>query len=522
MSVQNEACEPKEKTTAERGTAMNLAELPVREIERFGEHVSVIFKGREWTNVEMRSNAMRLANALKSLGIGKGDRVIIQIPNCPEVYHSFQAAYALGAVVVPINFMVGDAETAYIYKDTEAKAVISSKIFLPKIEACRKGVPSLRHVILIDADTPEGTLSFHKLVAEQSDQITIEPTHDDDLAALIYTAGTTGVPKGVMHTHHSLSINAEMQHKTVNLPSGMTSVNVLPLCHSYGIASLNYGLVVGGGKTVVLDQIDIDGIFDAISKYKANIMGAVPTLYVYMLLHPNPQKYDLSSMKYWISGSAPLTHETWKSFKEKFGGEIIEGWGLTEAGANNACNPFQGKKKIKSIGLPMEGTRMKVVDDQGNELAPGKEGEILIAGPMLMKGYWNKPEETAKVLRDGWLYTGDVGYQDEDGYFYITERKKDIIIKGGENIAPREIEEVLYSHPAVAEAAVIGMPDEIYGENIKAFVVLKQGQSATAEEVIEFCHGKLKKFKSPKEVIFISALPKNLVGKILRKDLRKM
>ena len=501
---------------------MNLAELPAREIDRFGEHVSVIFKDREWTNVELRQSALRLANALKNLGIEKGDRVIIQIPNCPEVYHSFQAVYAIGAVVVPINFMVGDAETAYIYKDTEAKAVISSKIFLPKIEACRKKAPSIRHIILIDPEVPEGTLSFHKLVAEQSDRITIETTQDDDLAALIYTAGTTGVPKGVMHSHHGLYINAQMQHDTVNLPPGMISVNVLPLCHSYGIASLNYGHVVGGGKTVVLEQIDIDGIFGAISKYKATIMGAVPTLYVYMLLHPNPEKYDLSSMKYWISGSAPLTYETWQRFKEKFGGEIIEGWGLTEAGANNACNPVQGKKKIKSIGLPMQGTQMKVVDDQGNDLAPGQQGEILIAGPMVMKGYWRKPEETAKVLRDGWLYTGDIGYKDEEGYYYITERKKDIIIKGGENIAPREVEEVLYTHPSVAEAAVVGMPDEVYGENIKAFIVLKQGQSATPEEIIEFCHGKLKRFKSPKEVIFLSALPKNLVGKILRKDLRKM
>lgn len=501
---------------------MNLAELPLREIDRFGEHVSVIFKDRQYTNVEMRKSAMQLANALKSLGIERGDRVIIQVPNCPEVYHSFQAVYMLGAVVVPINFMVGDAETAYIYKDTEAKAVISSSIFLPKIQACRKDAPNLQHVILIDPEVPEGTLSFHRLVAAQADHIAIEPTGDDDLAALIYTAGTTGMPKGVMHTHHSLYINAEMQHRTVDLPPGLTSVNVLPLCHSYGIASLNYGLVVGGGKTVVLDQIDIDAIFGAIDKHRADIMGAVPTLYVYMLMHPNPEKYDLSSMKYWISGSAPLTLETWQRFKEKFGAEIVEGWGLTEAGANNSANPFHGLKKIKSIGLPMQGTRMKVVDDLGNDLPPGQPGEILVAGPMLMKGYWRKPEETAKVLRNGWLYTGDVGYRDEDGYFFVTERKKDLIIKGGENIAPREVEEVLYTHPGVAEAAVVGMPDDVYGEDIKAFVVLKQDKSASAEEIIEHCRGTLKRFKSPREVVFLDALPKNLVGKILRKELRKM
>ncbi|MFW5931017.1 MAG: AMP-binding protein, partial [Desulfosalsimonas sp.] len=250
--------------------------------------------------------------------------------------------------------------------------------------------------------------------------------------------------------------------------------------------------------------------------------GAVPTMYVYMLLHPDPKKYDLSSMKYWFCGSAPLTRETWERFREVFGAEIIEGWGLTEAGANNSVNPLEGKKKIGSIGKPMKGTLMKAVDDEGRELPPNQEGEIIISGPMLMKGYWNRPEETEKVLKDGWLYTGDVGYQDEEGYFFITERKKDLIIKAGENIAPREVEEVIYSHPKVSEAAVVGVSDEVYGEDIKAFVVLLPEQSATEEEIIEYCREKLKKFKSPREVVFMDALPKSLVGKILRKELRKM
>ena len=501
---------------------MNLAELPQKEIERFGEHVSVIFNEKEFTNVQLRAMARKLANALRKLGIAKGDRVIIQMPNCPEIYISFQAVYTIGAVIVPINFMVSDAETAYIYKDTDAKAVISSSIFLPKIETCRREAPSVENVIIIERDAPEGTLSFHELIEQNSDEIEMMQTADDDLAALIYTAGTTGMPKGVMHTHHSLYINAVMQHDTVGLPSGLTSVNVLPLCHSYGIASLNYGHIVGGGKVVVLSAIDIDAIFATIEKYKADIMAAVPTLYVYMLMHPDPKKYDLSSMKYWISGSAPLTLDTWQRFKDIFGIEITEGWGLTEAGANNSANPLNGVKKVGSIGTPMKGTKMKVVDDQGNEVSAGEQGEILIAGPHVMKGYWNKPEETAKAIKHGWLYTGDVGYKDEDGYFFITERKKDLIIKGGENIAPREIEEVLYSHPSVNEAAVVGIPDEVYGENIKAFVVLAPEKTATAEELIEYCQEKLKRFKSPKEIVFLEALPKSLVGKILRKELRKM
>lgn len=500
---------------------MNLAHLPDKEFAKFGEHVSIIFEGREYTNVQMHSAALKLANALKKLGIQKGDRVIIQMPNCPEVLQSLFAVYAIGAVVVPINFMVGDVETTFIYKDTEAKAVISSAIFLPKIEVCCKEAPALKHIILIDGQVPENVLSYQQLLDENSDDCPIEPVDDDDMAALIYTAGTTGSPKGVMHTHQSLMANAQMQVNTVEIPDSLTSVIVLPLCHSYGIATVNFGMIKGGNKSVVLNSFDIDQVFSSIEKYKAETMAAVPTMYIFMLLHPDPGKYDLSSMKYWFSGSAPLTLDTWNQFKAKFGGEISEGWGLTEAGANNTTNPMNGQKKIRSIGQPMKGTLIKVVDDQGNELPPGQQGEILISGPMLMKGYWRNPEETAKVLKGGWLYTGDVGYKDEEGYYFITERKKDLIIKGGENIAPREVEEVLFSHPKISEAAVIGIPDEVYGENIKAFVVMQPGQTATSEEIIEFCQTKLKRFKSPKEVEFMDELPKSLVGKILRKELRK-
>ncbi|MCK9274560.1 MAG: long-chain-fatty-acid--CoA ligase [Syntrophales bacterium] len=502
---------------------MNIADLSRKEIERFGEHVSLIFEDREITNVEMHKDAARLGNALKELGVKRGDRVIIQMPNCPEVVQSFHAVYSIGAVVVPINFLVGDAETAYIYQDTGAETIISSSEFLPKIEICRKEAPAVKHVILINEASPaqNAVLSYRELLKKSSEQLEIEKTDDDDLAALIYTAGTTGNPKGVMHTHGSLYSNAKMQLDTVELSPGIVTVSVLPLCHSYGIASMNYGALLGGGKTVLLQSFDLEKVFAAIEKYKAEGMAAVPTMYIYMLLSPQLLNYDIRSMKFWTCGSAPLTLDTWNNFKEKFGFEISEGWGLTEAGANNSVNPLQGKKKVGSIGLPMKGTTMKIIDFSGNELPDGEEGEIIISGPMLMKGYWNKPAETAEVLKDGWLYTGDIGYRDEEGYFFITGRKKDIIIKGGENIAPKEIEEVLFAHPKVSEAAVIGIKDEIFGENIKAFVVLMPGEKAQPEELIAHCAAKLNKFKLPKEVEFIDALPKNLVGKVLKKELRE-
>jgi long-chain acyl-CoA synthetase len=500
---------------------MNLAKLAEDRAGELGERVGLIFKDREITNVEMIRIARKLGKALKDLGVRKGDRVILQMPNCPEVLQGFQAVWKIGAVAVPVNYLVGEAETAYIYEDSGAKVIISSSALLPKIRAARAKAPNLETVILVDPEVPEGTLSYRQIVERSPEELDIAGTEDDELAALIYTAGTTGQPKGVMHSHFSLYSNARMQYESLHLPDGLTTIMVLPLCHSYGIATVNQGLFRRGGKAVLLGSFQVEPVLASIEKYRANIMAGVPTMYVFMLLYPEPRKYDLSSMKYWISGAAPLALGTWKKFKEVYGYEIIEGWGLTEAGANNSVNPFEGLRKVGSIGLPMKGTEIRIVDRDGNILPPGKEGEIVIRGAMLMKGYWKKPEETAEVLKDGWLHTGDIGYGDEDGYYWITDRKKDLIIKAGENISPRVIEEVLFQHPRVSEAAVIGIKDEVYGEDIQAFVVLKPGQEATAGEVIEYCRTKLSRFLVPKEVVFTKALPKNLLGKVLKKELRR-
>ncbi len=501
---------------------MNLAGIAEERAKEQGERLSLIYEGKGITNVEMIRASRSLARALKDLGVKRGDRVILQMPNCPEVLQSFGAIWRIGAVAVPINYLVGEEETAYIYQDSGAKVVISSSAFLPKIQAGKAKACGLETVILVDPEVPQGFLSYPHLIEKSAEEAKVVEMDDDQLAALIYTAGTTGRPKGVMHTHLSLYENARMGFETLSLPDGLVSVFVLPLCHSYGIASINQGLFRSRGKAILLNTFSVEAILEAIEKYRADTLAGVPTMYVFMLLFPEPKKFDLSSMKYWFSGSAPLALETFKRFKDVFGFEIIEGWGLTEAGANNSVNPLEGTKKVGSIGLPMKGTEMRVVDNGGNPLPARKEGEIVIRGPMLMKGYWNKPEETAEVLRGGWLYTGDVGYVDEDGYFWITERKKDLIIKAGENISPRTIEEVLFGHPKVSEAAVIGMKDELYGEDIKAFVVLKPGEEAAAGEIIDYCRKKLTSFLLPKEVVFLKALPKSLVGKVLKKELRML
>jgi long-chain acyl-CoA synthetase len=500
---------------------MNIAELALKNQE-VGEHVSYIFEGQEITNMQMDHVAKKLGNALKKLGVKRGDRVIMQMQNCPEVLQAFQAIWKIGAITIPINYLVGQEEINFIYKDSGANTIITSPEHLDKVKIAQSKVSGVKNIIMVSDKEHPGTHSFKKLVEENSDKLKIVATADDDVAALIYTSGTTGTPKGVMLTHYGLYFVAKCQQDTTNLPQDLVTIAVLPLCHSFGVAMMNGAFLRYHGKVVIMRQFNLEHLFSNIQKYKVQSVPAVPTMYVYMLLFPDADKYDVSSVKNWVSGSAPLSLDTWKQFKEKFGGEIAEGWGLTEAGAGNAGQSHVALKKPGSIGIPMKGMDIKIFDNNDKEVPQGQEGEIVLRGPMVMKGYWNLPEATAEVIKNGWLHTGDIGYVDKDGYFFITDRKKDIIIKGGENISPRTIEEVLYSHTCIVEAAVIGIKDPVYGEDIKAFVTLKPGQTATPEEIKEYCTGKLKKFFVPKEIVILSALPKTLVGKILKKELRKL
>jgi long-chain acyl-CoA synthetase len=499
---------------------MNIAQLALMN-QSEGEHVSYIFEGQEITNMQMDRSAKKLASALKKMGVQKGDRVIMQMPNSPEVLQAFQAIWKIGAVTVPINYLVGQEEINFIYKDSGANTIITSPEFLDKVKIAQSKVTTVKNIILVAAEEIAGTHLFKKLLEDNPDVLDIENTNDDEVAALIYTSGTTGNPKGVMHTHGGLAFSARMQQESTNLQQDLISLAVLPLCHSFGVAMMNSSFFRKRGKVVIMRQFNLEQLFSNIQKYKVQSVPAVPTMYVYMLMFPDAGKYDVSSVEHWVCGSAPLSLETWKQFKEKFGGEIAEGWGLTEAGANNATNVGHVIKP-GSLGKPMKGMEMKIFDNDDKEVPQGQEGEIVLRGPMVMKGYWNQPEATAEVIKNGWLHTGDVGFMDAEGYFYITDRKKDLIIKGGENISPRAIEEALYAHPAVAEAAVIGIQDKVYGEDIKAFVTLKPGQTVTPEEIKEYCLKKLKRFFVPKEIVIMPALPKTLVGKILKKELRKL
>jgi len=531
---------------------MNIGSGIEDNVKRFGEYEMLYFQGRWYTNVEINQNANLLGNALKGLGINKGDRVAVQMPNSPEVLSAFPAIYKIGAVVIPLNPLLRPDQAAYIYRDCGAKAILTSSDFVGRVLEAQKQAPNLQHVILTDRDDVSGTISYRNIMSTSSAELMIEQTDNDDVAALIYTAGTTGPPKGVMHTHYSLHMNALsfyeyiLVHRSVTLQlnsralnpktlqfnevtqrvSGvnreMVSLGVLPLSHSYGIAFGNTGNFVGG-KTIVLQWWNVEEALKAIQTFRVTQMAAVPTMYIQILEFPELDKYDLSSLEDCQCGAAPLPLEVALRWKEKVGVDIREGWGLTESGAITTGQPGDLPPKYGSIGkCLLKCNTIKVFDEKGQELPPGQQGEIVVKGPTVMKGYWNLPEETAKAIKDGWLYTGDIGYMDEDGYFYITGRKKDIIIRGGENVSPVEVEEILLQHPAVAEAGVVGIPDAVYGEEIKAFVAIKPDKRVTEDELIAFCKDRLPSFKLPKKIQFTKSLPKNLLGKVLRAELRKL
>jgi len=531
---------------------MNIGSGIEDNVKRFGEYEVLYFEGRWYTNVEINHNANLLGNALKGLGINKGDRVAVQMPNSPELLSAFPAIYKIGAVVVPLSPLLRPEQAAYVYRDCGAKATLTSSDFVGRVLEAQKQTPDLQHVILTDRDDVPRTISYRNIMSTTSDTMTIEQTDNDDVAALIYTAGTTGPPKGVMHTHYSLYINAlffyeyvlvhrsltlqlntrtlnpktlqfnEVAQRVSSVNREMVSLGVLPLSHSFGIAFSNTGNLVGG-KTILLRWWNVEEALKAIQTFRVTQMAAVPTMYIQILEFPELDKYDLSSLDDCQCGAAPLPVEVALRWKGKVGVDIREGWGLTESGATTTGQPGDLPPRYGSIGkCLLKCNTIKVFDEKGQDLPPGQQGEIAVKGPTLMKGYWNLPEETAETIKDGWLYTGDIGYTDEDGYFYITGRKKDLIIRGGENVSPVEVEEILLKHPAVAEAGVVGIPDAVYGEEIKAFVVIRPDKYVNEEGLIAFCKDCLPTFKLPKKVQFTESLPKNILGKVLRAELRKL
>jgi long-chain acyl-CoA synthetase len=499
---------------------MPLTRLMEESLQQYGEYVSLAFEGRRYTSLELHRAAARVAHVLRRLGVGPGDRVLVMLPNCPEVLQSYGGILRAGAVIVPVIFLLGDREVAHILADSEASVVITSSDMLWKVEAQIGVLPTLRHVLLVDGGGDGRTLSWAEELARESDQLATVERRGDDLAVILYTSGTTGVPKGVALSHDNLESNARSAASLSELDREDWSVAVLPLSHSYGLTLMNAGHLLGT-RVALLRWFNPEEVLATIQGFKAVAMSGVPTMWVYLLNYPDAARFDTSSMRLWGSGAAPLPIEIVEPFEKKFGGVLLEGYGLTEAAPVVSAHRLSGVRKLGSVGQPIPGVSVSIQDDDGRSMPVGEVGEVCVQGPNVMVGYYRNAAETARAIRDGWLHTGDMGRLDADNFLYIVERKKDLIIRGGFNIYPREVEEALYAFPKTAEAAAIGMPDPLMGEDVLAFVVLKSGETATAEEVIAFCQTRLARYKCPKQVRFVDALPKSPIGKILRKELRK-
>jgi long-chain acyl-CoA synthetase len=507
----------------------------------FGTYKALIFEDgeevREYTNMDIAREAAQLTVGLQTLNIEKGDRVMVMMVNCPEVIIAYQAIARAGAIIIPVMPLLKPPEVRYIAQNSGAKAIFTSPVLLPLLQAAFTGVPTMQHIITTGStpSVPEnddqaaytvhvysdivakGTERARDFLSTEGD-VAVSP---DDIAVILYTSGTTGNPKGVVLTQRNLISNAlggRGEVEGTRTRSEETQLAVLPLAHAFGILVSNV-FFLSGATIVALPRFDTNAVFSAIERYRISAFAGVPAMFVALLYSPDGDKYDTSSLQYCVSGSAPLPLAILEGFEQKFNCRILEGYGLSEASAALTGHGIDMPRKPGSVGKAIAGVELLVVDENDQPMPTGEVGEVIARGPNIMQSYYNMPEETQAAMRNGWLHTGDMGRLDDDGYLYIVERQKDLIIRGGFNIYPRDVEEVLNRHPAVIESAVIGVPSQRMGEEVKAFVVTRK--SVDAETLMAYCRQSLANYKTPSEIEFVNALPRNPVGKVDKKELRK-
>ena len=526
---------------------VTLHQLLIDSARRYPTHPAIEFYGRRLSYRQLDALTDQFARALLHLGIRKGDRVAIMLPNIPQAVIGYFGALKAGAYVVQTNPLYVGSEIAQQMMDSGAETIVALDLFYPRIKEVMGRTPLKRVIVTSVCEyLPWLKRLLYPLKARRQGQwVAIErvpPVHDfaallkqapadlplpdvspDDIALLQYTGGTTGVPKGAMLTHRNMVVNAvQCRLWLQGLREGREIfLGVLPFFHVYGMSTGQNLAILLGASIVLLPRFQANEVLKTIVSRHVTAFPGIPAMYLALNNHPKVTDYDLTSVRYCISGAGPLYAEVQDRFEKLTGARLVEGYGLTEAAPVTHCNPIVGPRRSRSIGLPVSGTDARVVDlETGIPVAgAGEAGELQIKGPQVMLGYWNHPAETAAALREGWLSTGDVVTMDEDGFFYIQDRKKDMIKSGGLNVYPREVDECLCQHPKVKEACVIGIPQELRGEKIKAFVVLKEGTQATAAEILEYCRQRLAKYKVPKQVEFRTELPKTLVGKVLRRVL---
>ncbi|GEM87608.1 long-chain-fatty-acid--CoA ligase [Meiothermus granaticius] len=518
--------------------------------QQYPEHLALDLLGYTLKYKDLWKQVLAFAGLLQERGVKPGDRVAIMLPNSPQFVIAFYGILAAGAVCVNVNPLYTPRELRHQLLDSGAETLVILDLLWPRYAELEAELPvqrvfttglqdylpfpkNLLYPVKMRREKRWVTLpphpkrtDFKRALKASTPLAQPHPAKPDDVALLQYTGGTTGISKGAMLSHRNLVSNVYQTIAWSPESRAMAGKGVMltaiPLFHVYGMTvAMNYGLALGY-KLVLLPRPEVAACIEAIERHHVTHFPGVPTLYVGFNHFPGIERRKVGTVKICNSGAAPLPLEVIETFEKLTGGRLLEGYGLTEAAPVTHSNPVSGQRKRGSVGLPLPGVDAAVVDDTLRELPPGEVGELAVRGPNIMLGYWGQPEETAKVLKIDWLLTGDMARMDEDGYFYIVDRKKDLIIAGGYNIYPREVEEVLYSHPAVQEAAVVGVPDPYRGETVAAFVVLKPGQSVTADELDQFCRQQLAAYKVPHIYKFRSELPKSAVGKILRRELREM
>lgn len=468
---------------------------------------------RQFTYQEFGRAVQRSAALLSARGIGKGDAVSLLMPNSVEYVIAYFACWQLGALAGPVNSLLKADELTYIISNSDTKALLVNSEYLAIVNQVRDQLPALKHVIVFD-DVAESTRDADDVLPH----VSISP---DDEAIIIYTSGTTGKPKGCLLTHGNVIANARQISEWLGFGETDRLLTIMPLFHMNAVSVTTMAALYAGGSSVVSQRFSASRFWQIISDYKITSFGSVATMLSMLLsTYPEgvPEGLHTEQLRFAMCGSAPVPAETIRRFEETFGCLVIEGYGLSESTCRSTFNPPDTRRRAGSCGLPI-GNEMQVVDEEDNEVEVGALGEIVLRGDNILKGYYRNPEATAVAFRNGWFHTGDIGYKDADGFYFIVDRKSDMIIRGGENIYPREIDEVLYQHPAVASAAVIGVPDDLYGEEVAGFVVLREGSEVSEEELIDFCKLHLADYKCPKSIRLVKDIPKGPTGKLLKREL---
>ncbi|MCZ2257664.1 fatty acid--CoA ligase family protein [Sporosarcina sp. G11-34] len=497
------------------------------------EKTAYHFMGKDTSYAEFDQSVSMFASALQDLGIEKGDHVAFLLGNTPHFLISLYATMRIGATAIPVNPIYTPDEISYIIHNSDAKAVVALDLLLPLVEQASGAFPTVEQYIICETvpETPEKIAalpeaikskvhSFTELIATGKTNVEPVPVDANETAVILYTSGTTGSPKGAMLTHGNLYSNARDVAEYLNFTEDDRVVATLPVFHVFALTVVVNAPLLRGATILLVPRFSPADVFNTVKEQQATIFAGVPTMYNFLYQFPDANPTDFKSVRVSISGGSSLPVALLHNFEEKFKVRISEGYGLSEASPVTCFNPHDRERIPGSIGMNITNVENKVVNELGDEVPDGEVGELIVRGPNVMKGYYKMPEETEATIRNGWLYTGDMATRDENGYFYIVDRKKDLVIVGGYNVYPREVEEVLFTHRDIVEAAVIGVPDPDFGESVHAFVVLKDGEDTNAEALIAFCANRLAKYKVPKKIEFLDELPKNTTGKILRRTLK--